>query len=93
MTKRMRMERKLKALKYVVISRLRASDGSLGDNNVLLLLLSDMKRRRKWRSRNCCISRLVFTTAELQRWSFKPSVQAKVEFPSFSLLGIESIYL
>lgn len=50
-------------------------------------LVFHMNRRRRWRSRSCCISRLGFMTEELLRWCFKPSVLAKVGSgpPSFFL--------
>lgn len=59
---------------------------SLQYNNVLLVVLFIMKRKKKWRSRNCCISRLVFITEELQRWFFKPSVRAKVGYTQLNKL-------
>ena len=35
-------------------------------------------RRRRWRSRSCSTSRLVFTTGERLRWFCRPSAPAKV---------------
>lgn len=46
-------------------------------------------RRRRWRSRSCCISRLGCMTVEQLRWCFRPSVPAKVGFlpPTVTLLS------